>query len=144
MFSGETRDSQRNGGRWRGDEPDVRVLIVDDQAVFRDALRTLVEAAPGFMLVAEATCGEDALAAIEEVSPQLVVIDVRMPGLGGVETARAMRERVPQLALLLVSAQPAPGPWQTACEELELPFAAKAELCPGVLRQTWEQRNAIG
>ncbi len=116
-------------------------MIVDDQQVFRDALGALVHATPGFNLVGEASCGEDALDKVEILRPEFVLIDLRMPGIGGVETARLLRAHHPELALLLVSAQPQQEAWPTACEELALPVAAKADLCPGVLREMWERRG---
>ncbi len=137
MARADIPDSRRTCPE-RVDAKDVRVMIVDDQAAFREALRALVQAAPGFTLVGEATCGEAALAMIEVVCPDFAVIDVRMPGIGGVETAGLLRKRRPGLALLLVSAQPSPG---AQPEGSTLPFAAKGELCPAVLREAWERQR---
>ena len=66
----------------------VTMLVVDDQEPFRDAMRELVAATAGFELVGEAASGEDALAAIGNLSPELVLMDVRMPGIGGIEATR--------------------------------------------------------
>ena len=57
------------------------VVVVDDQEVFRKALRDLVAATPELVLVGEAQSGEGALAAVEALSPQLVIMDNRMPGM---------------------------------------------------------------
>ncbi len=70
----------------------VRVLVVDDSQVFRDAAAEVVAATPGFELVAEAESGEGAIAIAELLHPDLVLIDVRMPGLGGIESARRIRD----------------------------------------------------
>jgi two-component system, NarL family, invasion response regulator UvrY len=67
---------------------EIRVLTVDDQDVFRSVLRDVIEVTPGFRLIGEADSGEAALEAVQEVRPQLVLVDVRMPGIGGIEAAR--------------------------------------------------------
>src|SRR3954471_3428237 len=81
----------------------VRTLVVDDQEPFRDAMRHLIGVAPGFTLVGEATSGEDAIMAVETLSPHMVLMDVRMPGLGGIEAARTIAERHPDVMIVLIS-----------------------------------------
>jgi DNA-binding NarL/FixJ family response regulator len=121
----------------------IRTLVVDDQEPFRDALRNLIGAAPGFTLVGEATSGEDAIGAVEELSPSLVLMDVRMPGLGGIEAARTIAERHPELVVVLISVH----------GEEELPpelvrggepadFVRKQNLRPQVLRELWERHHS--
>ena len=73
----------------------VRVLTVDDQAVFRGIAREVIDATPGFESVGEAASGEEALAAVDRLDPQLVLLDVRMPGLDGIEVARRLRATHP-------------------------------------------------
>ena len=67
---------------------DVRVLIVDDQPPFRDAARMVVEMTDGFVVVAEAQDGVQAVALAAEVRPELVLMDVQMPGIDGLEATR--------------------------------------------------------
>jgi DNA-binding NarL/FixJ family response regulator len=83
----------------------VRVVCVDDQETFRHAARELVGATTDFEAVGEASCGADALATIGETHPELVLLDVRMPGMDGIETARRIRADHPEVVVVLVSAE---------------------------------------
>jgi DNA-binding NarL/FixJ family response regulator len=69
----------------------TRIVTVDDHAPFHEAARALVEVIPGFELVEECPDGETALRVLERVDADLVIIDVRMDGLDGIETARRLR-----------------------------------------------------
>lgn len=71
----------------------IRVLIVDDQTLVRQGIRTLLALADGLEVVGEAADGVDALARIESLDPDVVLLDVRMPRLDGVGVLRALRER---------------------------------------------------
>ena len=68
----------------------VGVITVDDQAAFRDVAREVIEATVGFEPLGEAACGEEALVLAGDVEPDLVLLDVRMPGIDGLETARRL------------------------------------------------------
>src|SRR3954462_9226964 len=81
----------------------VRVLTVDDQECFRRAARDLIRGTPGFESVGEACCGLDAIEMVAGTSPQLVLMDVRMPETPGVEPARRMRAEHPDVVVVLVS-----------------------------------------
>jgi two-component system cell cycle response regulator DivK len=70
---------------------DVPVLIVDDQAPFRSVARTVVALAQGFSVVAEAESGEEALRLADEHDPRLVLMDINLPGMTGVEALAALR-----------------------------------------------------
>jgi DNA-binding NarL/FixJ family response regulator len=120
----------------------VRTLIVDDQEPFLDALRRLIAAVPGFVLAGEACSGEGALAVVDEVAPHLVLMDVRMPGMGGVQAARSLSERHPEIMVVLISVH--------GTEELPdalvdgdgpATFVHKQNLRPRMLRELWEQRR---
>jgi DNA-binding NarL/FixJ family response regulator len=69
---------------------DVRVLIVDDQEPFRRAMAAVVDATEGFAVVGAATTGEESLAAAQETRPDLVLMDVNLPGIDGVEASRRL------------------------------------------------------
>lgn len=110
-----------------------RVMTVDDQEVFRSAARAVVEATPGFESAGEPASGEEALRLVNEARPELVLVDVRMPGLGGVETARALSARDPELVVVLVSLDDTPA--EAAPEAI--PFARKQDFGPRLLRALW-------
>ncbi len=86
------------------DASGVRTLAVDDHPAVREALRDLISDAPGFVLVGLAASGEDALRDVARLSPQLVIMDICMPGIGGIEAARAILNTYPRIAILLISA----------------------------------------
>ena len=92
-----------------GSDP-VTVLTVDDQATFLRAARELVEAADGFRLVGEAASGAEALRVAPVVEPDLILLDLRMPGMDGLETARRLGEVAPGAMIVLMSLEdPPPG-----------------------------------
>ena len=84
-------------------ETPVQVLVVDDQERFRTVLRDLVDGLDGMAVAGEASSGESALAVAERLRPQLVVMDLRMPGMGGIEATRRLVEEHPDTVVLLVS-----------------------------------------
>jgi len=120
----------------------VKTLIVDDQEPFLDALRRLIAAMPGFVLANEASSGEDALAMVDEVAPQLVLMDVRMPGMGGVRAARSLSERHPEIMVVLISVH-GQEELPDALVDGEGParFVHKQNLRPRMLRELWAQRR---
>jgi len=81
----------------------VRVLVVDDQALVREGLMTLLEAAPDITPVAAAADGEEALALCARHRPDVVLMDLRMPKLGGVEATRRIREAQPETEIVVLT-----------------------------------------
>jgi len=81
----------------------LRVIIADDHAVVRQGIRTVLEDVEGLQVVAEAGDGDEALALAEEHEPDVVVLDVTMPGKTGLEVARELRERGSGVAVLILS-----------------------------------------
>jgi two-component system response regulator DevR len=82
----------------------VRIVVADDSDAFRAAVRDVLAAAPGVEIVAEAATGADALAAVDEQLPDVVVLDVEMPG-GGPSLASQLRSRQPATRLLCLTAR---------------------------------------
>jgi NarL family two-component system response regulator LiaR len=81
----------------------IRVLIADDHAVVRQGLRTFFDLQEDIDVVGEAADGEEALALAERLAPDVVLIDLVMPGVGGIEALRRLRERVPEARAIVLS-----------------------------------------
>jgi len=81
----------------------VGVLIVDDQAPFRRAARAVVTATPGFEVVGEAESGEEAVALVEDLDPEVVLMDINLPGINGIEATRRITATHPNVVTLLLS-----------------------------------------
>jgi two-component system NarL family response regulator len=91
---------------WDGDDPasdDIRVMICDDHALFRRGLIMVLEAEDDIEVVAEAEDGEDALEKAVEFVPDVVLMDVRMPGVDGIEATRRIAEKVPTAKILMLT-----------------------------------------
>ena len=82
----------------------LRVIAVDDRAHFRALLRRLIDATPGFEVVDEAGTGERAVAAVRKHHPDLVLMDIDMPGVDGIEATRSIKRELPSTVVVLVSA----------------------------------------
>ena len=80
-----------------------RTLVVDDNAYARNAVRRVLDADPRFLLVGEAAGAEEALRAAAELRPHLVLMDVRMPGLGGIQATRRLKTRLPECRVVMLS-----------------------------------------
>ena len=81
----------------------VRLVIVDDHALVRDGLRARLSVVPGLLVVGEAASGAEALALAAADAPDLMLVDVGMRGMNGIELATALRERHPTIRVLMLS-----------------------------------------
>jgi two-component system invasion response regulator UvrY len=120
---------------------DVRVLTVDDQAVFRGIAREVIDATPGFESVGEAASGEEALAAVARLAPQLVLLDVRMPGLDGIEVARRLRATHPDTLLVLISIEDLIDLPAAAQIAQTVPLVRKQDFGPRLLTWLWREHG---
>jgi DNA-binding NarL/FixJ family response regulator len=81
----------------------IKILLVDDQPAVRDGLRMRLELEPDLTIVGEARDGQEAVALAQTLVPDVVVMDVEMPGLDGIEAARQLQERAPAMAIVMLS-----------------------------------------
>jgi two-component system, NarL family, invasion response regulator UvrY len=118
----------------------VRVLTVDDQRTFLDAAHELIAATPGFECVGSASCGEEAIEQTKQLRPDLVLMDVRMPGIGGIEAARQIASRGLAAVVVLITADEPPGdiPGGTATEVIP-----KRQLTRKLLTQLWQDHSQL-
>lgn len=116
----------------------ISVVTVDDQAVFRGVARELIEATAGFESVGEAESGEAALTLIDEVLPQLVLLDVRMPGMDGIETSRRIKTKHPSTVVVLISIEESANISPDAADCGAARLVRKQDFCPGKLRELWD------
>ena len=81
----------------------VRVLVVDDHSVVRAGVRMLVDAQPDMEVVGEAAEGEEAVAKVGELMPDVVLMDIHMPGVNGLQATRQIKKRFPQVCVLALT-----------------------------------------
>lgn len=81
----------------------IRLLLADDSAAFREGFAMLVQSLPGIELVAQVATGEEAVRACPAVQPDIAVMDLSMPGIGGIEATRRITERTPHVRVLVLS-----------------------------------------
>ena len=81
----------------------IRVLICDDQDVVREGLRAILSTAPGIEVVGEASDGDEALELVPQTKPDVVLMDLKMPGMNGVQATRAICNRYPDVRVLVLT-----------------------------------------
>ncbi|MGD0124421.1 MAG: response regulator transcription factor [Terriglobia bacterium] len=81
----------------------IRILLADDHNIMRRGLRLLLERQPGFEVVAEAADGREAAERAEATRPDIVILDIAMPNMGGIEAAQRIRALLPQAAIVILS-----------------------------------------
>lgn len=117
----------------------VTVLTVDDQRIFLRTARSLIAATPGFEQVGEAASGEEALELAAELRPDLVLVDMRMPGMDGVETARRLAEADPQATVVLISLEEVPQLSAAVARAGVAGYIRKQDLSTRGLAELWRR-----
>jgi DNA-binding NarL/FixJ family response regulator len=117
---------------------DVRVLLVDGEALFRRAMSAVVEEADGFEVIGESPSGEQCMVAAAQLLPDLVLMDMNLPGMDGLEATSRLRARPSPPVVLLVSTYDEDAgahfvPWCGAAA-----YVSRSALGPDRLRTVWE------
>ena len=81
----------------------IKVLIVDDHPLLRQGLTRLLELEQDIKVVGQAKNGEEALAVVEKLQPDVILLDINMPGMNGIETTRILREQYPNVHVLALT-----------------------------------------
>jgi two-component system, NarL family, invasion response regulator UvrY len=115
-------------------EEPVDVLIVDDQRPFRSVARTVVNLVGGWRVAAEAETGEDAVAAAERVRPGVVLMDINLPGISGIEATRRIMASYPDTRVVLLSTYTAADLPADATTCGATTYLNKEDLTPATLR----------
>jgi DNA-binding NarL/FixJ family response regulator len=115
----------------------VRVLIVDDQQPFRLAARMVVEATDGFEVIGEAETGEDGVAQANGLEPDLVLMDVNLPGINGLEATRQILRGSNRTVILLLSTYEEAEYGPRAAECGAAAYIPKSSFGPDRLAEAW-------
>jgi DNA-binding NarL/FixJ family response regulator len=120
----------------------VRVLIVDDQEPFRLAARTVVELTDGFEVVGEAETGESSVQMARDLDPDIVLMDVNLPGINGLEATRQILADRHRVVVLLLSTYEAEEYAPRAAEVGAAAYIPKSEFGPDRLEEAWAAASA--
>lgn len=113
----------------------VRVLIVDDQPPFREAARMVIELTDGYEVAGEAVSGEESLEMVAELRPDLVLMDINLPGIDGIEATQRITAEHPGVTVLVLSTYEAEEYEPRALAAGAAGFIGKSDLSPDVLAE---------
>jgi two-component system, NarL family, invasion response regulator UvrY len=119
----------------------IRVLVVDDQAPFRVAARLVVQHTEGFELAGEAGTGEESVDLTASLSPDLVLMDINLPGINGIEATRRIRAAHPDVAVILLSTYSEADLPDDAREVGAIAYVHKEDFGPALVRELWQQNR---
>jgi CheY-like chemotaxis protein len=121
----------------------IGVLVVDDQASFRRVARAVVDTTAGFAALAEAGSGHEALVYADELRPDLVLMDVNMPDMDGLEAARRLTDAHRSCVVVLVSIEALDDLPREVDSCGAAGFLPKQQLRPATLRAVWERHGRL-
>ncbi len=120
----------------------MRVLLVDDQAPFLRAMSAVVEETAGFEVVGEACSGEESLLAAAELLPDLVLMDVNLPGIDGLEATRRLQESPSPSVVVLLSTYDEDAGAHFVVESGAAAYVTKSAFSADRLREVWAAASA--
>ena len=118
----------------------VRVLVVDDQIPFRRAAKAVCSMTAGFTVVGEAESGEEAVDLAADLRPDLVLMDINLPGINGIEATRRICAGRPEVVIVLLSTYKAEDLPADARHSGAIAYVNKEEFAPNVLQDLWSAR----
>jgi pilus assembly protein CpaE len=119
----------------------LSVLVVDDQAPFRSAMKAVLQRTPEFELVGEAANGLEAIAMTDELLPALVLMDINMPEMNGIEATRQLVSKHPDVVVILCSTYDAGDVPPEVATSGARAYLNKEELGAEMLRRVWADSN---
>jgi pilus assembly protein CpaE len=118
------------------------VLVVDDQAPFRLAARAVLRRLDGFEFAGEASSGPEAIKLVDSLRPSLVLMDINMPQMNGIEATRRIIRAHPEVAVILCSTHDPNDVPAEAASSGAIAYVSKEHLAADTLRQLWETRDS--
>jgi DNA-binding NarL/FixJ family response regulator len=125
-------------------ESPLSVIVVDDQAPFRLAARAVLRRTAGFELVGEAANGLEAITLAEDVHPDLVLMDINMPEMGGIEATRQIMAELPETVVILCSTYGVGDLPPDAATSGARAYVHKEQLDATTIRRLWDERDQDG
>jgi DNA-binding NarL/FixJ family response regulator len=125
-------------------EGSLSVIVVDDQAPFRLAARAVLRRTEGFELVGEAGNGIEAITLAEDVHPDLVLMDINMPEMGGIEATRQIMAELPETVVILCSTYGVSDLPAEAATSGARAYVHKEQLDAKTIRRLWDERDQDG
>jgi len=122
----------------------LSVIVVDDQAPFRLAARAVLRRTAGFELVGEAGNGLEAITLAEDVHPDLVLMDINMPEMGGIEATRQIMAELPETVVILCSTYGVSDLPPEAATSGARAYVHKEQLDATTIKRLWDERDQDG